>query len=57
VLAKTLYIGRNVGTGDVMSKVFLQHHLVAAATGALAQQPAAIRVVGAVENFDGHVHG
>jgi hypothetical protein len=29
--------------------------LVAAATGALAQQPAAIRVVGAVENFDGHV--
>jgi len=29
--------------------------IVASATGAFAQQPAAVRVVGAVENFDGHV--
>ena len=29
--------------------------IVASATGAFAQQSAAVRVVGAVENFDGHV--
>lgn len=39
-----------------MSKsIFATVILVAAATGAFAQQPAAVRVVGAVENFDGHV--
>jgi hypothetical protein len=39
-----------------MSKsIFATVILVAATTGAFAQQPAAIRVVGAVENFDGHL--
>ena len=39
-----------------MSKsIFATVILVAATTGAFAQQPAAVRVVGAVENFDGHL--
>ena len=42
--------------GDVMFKgIFATIIVVAAAAGAFAQQPAAVRVVGAVENFDGHV--
>jgi hypothetical protein len=35
--------------------IFATIIVVAAAADALAQQPAAVRVVGAVENFDGHV--
>ena len=43
-------------TGDVMFKgIVVAGIIVASATGAFAQQPAAVRVVGAVENFDGHV--
>ena len=35
--------------------IFTTIIVVAAAAGALAQQPAAVRVVGTVENFDGNV--
>ena len=35
--------------------IFATIIVVAGAAGAFAQQPAAVRVVGAVENFDGHV--
>jgi|SRR5690242_11800183 hypothetical protein len=39
----------------MFKSIFAAIMIVAGTAGALAQQPAAVRVVGAVEDFDGHV--